>query len=244
MITKQQWRIIHEIDKNKDVFLSMITDGAQKRELENLYGLFKKALNEYALKLSDEAIARAGYQGALKTHKLDASIAGGIANGAAGIGAGIHTANTIDQNNQNIDKVRGDYRAKVFDASQATTKRELAFLSITMRIDEKLDSISDIRKKREKDLEEQYNLAKTCIDKNDNKRAIEILEGMVDYKDAKQLIKDCKNKKQGKLFGGIAIFALIMSAITALIAKVWFLFPMYFVAWFIMGLIVAIKNKL
>lgn len=238
MITKQQWRIIHEIDENKAVYLSFVKDKKTKTELIELYDKFKMAVNDYALKISDEAIARAGYQGALKSHKFDSSIAGGIANGAAGIGAGLHTAHIVDQKNKQIDRQREEYKSKVFDTSQIATRSEAVLISVTMEIYNKLDSVEQIREYKEKQIEELYNSAKKYIEKKEYKRAEEIIETIPDYKDAQELLGKVKYKSHVKGTLIMVVIATVFALIITAISGVWMLFGLIWTFCVIAGIFI------
>lgn len=145
---KAQIRITKEIMENKEVYLSMA--GEKKLALEEYYDRLIPLFNTYYRNLLNETVSRAGYDKTLRTHKVDPYIAGGAAQGIAGVGAGIVTAVNTDTNNKKIDSLRASYKDKVFNDSVATSISEKKVLDIVRIIDDILDSVKPIKEYRDK----------------------------------------------------------------------------------------------
>ena len=78
----------------------------QFKRAEEAYIAFDKALGNYVISIYDNLQSLQDNTQALKAIKIDPYIAGGAANGIAGVGAGISTGIGADIRNQAIDETR------------------------------------------------------------------------------------------------------------------------------------------
>lgn len=215
----EQTRIVKEIADNKELYLVMA--GSKKAELEKLYEKFEPAFSQWYLDLLNELGSRYAYQASLKSPKIDPYIAGGAAQGVAGIGAGIYAAGSAAQRNQRIEADRAYYKDKVFSDTYAKNASEGQVLAIAAKIDAKLDSVARIRNHREAAKEKEYQTARQLMQSSLNTASIEKAKKMFfslgSYKDSASLALACQNKKGGAKQGKVALISLVLSAIIALI---------------------------
>lgn len=219
MINPVQTRMIQQISSNKDKYLSLAGDS--KESLEKLYDKFSKTLTEYSMALMDEIGARQVYNASLKKHKIDPYIAGGMAEGVAGVGAGLYASTSAASRNKAIDASRKSNKYEVIKSSVATAGVEGALINILEKLDEKLNSISEIKEDREKEVENLYLQAKKIVNESSNreeiKKAKDIFLSLGDYKTSALYINKCDNRistlRQRKIF----IFSLFGAIIAPIL---------------------------
>ncbi len=208
MVNAEQARIIFEISNNKKLYLSMAEKEQNYHEIQILYEKFSTEFMSYYNKLSDEVFDRMAYKAALKRHKVDPYIAGGIGQGIGGVGAGIYAARSTAARNAQIDANRAYYKEKVFDSSSATSAVEENLLFLTKNLDALLDSINEIREYRKKEIEKIYfsakELSKKFYSKKNREEAEKKFKSIENYKDSKDLAEKCKSN--GIIFTQSIIF--------------------------------------
>ena len=207
-MTKNQWHLVYEILNNKDIYLNMAE--SKKWELEDLYDQAQPLYRKYSTDVMNEALTLTGQQKAYKEKKIDPFIAGGAAQGAAGIGVGVATAVGSAARNQKIDNWRNYYDQKATEDTAARTVSERHFWDIIKALDAMLNSIPEIRKYRENALEEEYQKAKEMIKSNPS-GAMEIFESLGNYKDSAAMISECKSKNTSSSILAVLVISAIVS---------------------------------
>lgn len=149
MLNDVQTRIVNELNENYKLYLEMAKDSPYYDDLQKTYDKYSKIAAKWYNDLLDEGIARVGYDKALKSHKVDPYIAGGLGQGIGGIGGGLYAAISTAENNARIDEYRAHYKNEVFNASSARSASEASLLEVMGVLDSILDSIPDIKKYRE-----------------------------------------------------------------------------------------------
>lgn len=210
---KAQTRITKEIMDNREIYMNMIGD--QKERLAVLYDELVPLYNKYYRDLLNESMSRMGYSLALKEHKVDPYLAGGAAQGAAGLGAGIVTALHADARNQKIDSNRAAYKKAVFNDSLATSISERKVLDVVKRIDELLDANETIKQYRDQKMEEEYQKAMEYM-KSGSMLAHDIFLSLGDYKDSRSMAEKSIDANNASLVKQVIILSVICSAFVGL----------------------------
>ena len=201
MLTAYETRLIKEISDNKKNYLIMAHGSEKNSEISELYDRFSSVFSNYYSNLVDDTWNRMGYQNALKTHKVDPFIAGGIGQGIGGVGAGIYAAANTASNNAEIDANRAYYEHEVSNSSRSLSSSESSLLSITRQLDSVLDSVSSIKEYREKEKEKLYLEAKELcqkgiLDTESAKKAQIIFDSLGDYKDSITMARECCDRER------------------------------------------------
>ena len=149
-----------ELLQNKDLFISlcMKENPALGARLDSLYEVFTNQFTIYYRDLLDSGLAAAETVKAYKTHKVDPYIAGGAAQGLAGVGAGITTALSASERNKQIDTWRRESASKSSDAkykSSASEKNLLETLTQLETLINESDSIKRYRLEEKRKKEEE-----------------------------------------------------------------------------------------
>ena len=120
-------------DKVLDLGKSLLPTG-EFEDLQKKYTYLSNAYNSYYLSALNTMSALYSQRDAIKAKKIDPAIAGGLAQGAAGIGAGVYTAVKQDQRNKQIDEARSATSQQVHSAniseSRAKTICEQCFYDV------------------------------------------------------------------------------------------------------------------
>ena len=92
------------------------------KHLEIAYKDFIKSYEDYHLAALNSTSALLSQRDALKSKKVDPAIAGGIAQGIAGVGAGIYSAASQVQRNMSIEEARMNASSQVASANAKQTR--------------------------------------------------------------------------------------------------------------------------
>lgn len=243
---KAQQRIVKEIMNNKDLYLSMAED--KKSLLRSYYEDLTPLFNKYYRDLLTESISRAGYANALNERKIDPYVAGGAAQGIAGVGAGVTAAINAGVQNQKIDAMRETYKKQVFNDSLATSISEKKVLNIAKDIDILLDSIEPIKEYRDKKIEEEYQTALEHM-KTGSVLAPDMFRSLGEYKDSAALVEKSIAANNGTLVKQVILISTIISVFIGLFGLVGGLtgylsvFACSFLVCCVMFGIMAFKNR-
>ena len=150
MLTDSQTKKIKELLDNKRKYISLITDKFDKEDAYDLYEQFDTMFARYYGGLQNDIASRTMYDQALRSHKVSPFLAGGAAQGFAGLGAGIYAASQTAGRNARIDADRDKYHDQVLYTSSVLEDAEARLWKITVRLDEFLSSIEEIRDYRSK----------------------------------------------------------------------------------------------
>lgn len=116
--------------------------GENKRRIfeQKFKELSRKTRNVYCSSFSKE-LAVMGYNEAVTTKKVNPFIAGGLANGLFGAGAGIYTAINTANNNASIDNNKKYYEQRITETEQQFTEDEIELYKYSQELYEELDKI-------------------------------------------------------------------------------------------------------
>lgn len=222
-MTDEQMRMIKEIGDNKDVYISLITDEDKKNQVINLYDKYSKEVNIYLKSLVFEISSRVSYDSALKSHKIDPYVAGGIADGLAGRGAGLYTALATKDRNEKIEADRYLYKQEVARRSITTSSDERNLLDTCEKISRILETIPEIKKYKDEKNENLYEKACNLMRESDTfKRkglieAKKIFSTLGEYKQSAVLLNQCEKQlvrsRKALVYGwsvGIAICVFVI----------------------------------
>lgn len=150
---------------NKDIYLSLYMKENPElgTRLASLYEVFTNKFTIYYRDLLDSGLAAAETVKAYKTHKVDPYIAGGAAQGLAGVGAGITTALSASERNKQIDAWRSESASRSSDAkyrSSVSEKNLLESLTQLEALINESDSIKQYRLEEKRKQEEEANKRK------------------------------------------------------------------------------------
>ena len=148
MFTDSQTKKIKELLDNKKLYISLITDKFDREDAYDLYGQFSIAFEKYYNGLQKDIASRTLYGQALSSHKVNPYLAGGAAQGVAGLGAGLFAASQTVGRNAKIDADRNKYRDQVQNTSSYLEFAEEQLWKITVRLDKFLESIDSVREYR------------------------------------------------------------------------------------------------
>lgn len=98
------------------------------QKAEEYYSKLNVVLRKYTAELTKDIIERSSYDNALKSKKVDPYVAGGIADGIAGVGAGVYAAANMADRNERIDAARKEGETRVRQQQQFTSKSEMQLI--------------------------------------------------------------------------------------------------------------------
>lgn len=257
MTTYEQIGLLNELYENKPYYLKLMGDD---KELIELYDQLEKARSKHLDNMYMGVASRAAYGASLKEHKVDPFIAGGAAQGVAGLGAGLYAASSSAARNDRIEAAREYNKRQVLESSMASASSGASLSTIMGRIVSKLNRNESIRAYRNDYKELKYKVAKELM--NDNitiNAARKEFLFLGNYKDSEVLAKQCEEKAKVVKKDNEHKTALITSAVIATLIALFLLFSTWgakdalfftgftFVAAFIMGFIyceirIAIKG--
>lgn len=224
-----QVRIIKDLLNNKDIYLNACKYQKNYYEIEKMYNELTVTFKMYYINMLKENMTRELYIRELKKIKLDPYIAGGLANGIAGIGAGIYSAAVTAENNANIDFNRKalEYSLNNLSGNTSTTERDL--LNKLVKLYDLLNENQKIREYMNKTSEEIYNRCKNemnaSFDYVKMRGISEELLSLGDYKDAKILALKSYNKIKTCRRNLRLTATFVLSLIFTLISGVAVVFP-------------------
>ena len=131
-MTKYEAGRVKKLLDKKDLYLGLAGDSRDivQKKYDEIMPLFQS----YYLNLLNEVSSRQMYDKALKTHKVDPYIAGGIGQGIGGVGGGIFVARSATVYNRNIDENR--------EKAQSAVQRNNTLTSISeTRMREKIEEL-------------------------------------------------------------------------------------------------------
>ena len=94
-------------------------------DLTKKYGWYLDSLSKLTIDANFNYNALAMQQTALKAKKFDPAIAGGLASGVAGVGAGVYSAVSQQQRNNQIDLARAEAAAQVYATGAAANTSKI-----------------------------------------------------------------------------------------------------------------------
>lgn len=215
MTTYEQIGLLTELLEKKEHYIEM--SGNDERLIE-LYDQLEKARSKHVENMYMGIASRAAYGASLKEHKVDPFVAGGAAQGVAGLGAGIYAAGNAAARNDRIDASREYNKKQVFDSSMATASSSASLSTILSSIVGRLNRYEDIRSSRENYKKYKYDSAKRLMENRvliEEARKEFLMLG--DYKDSAELAVQCEIKaktinKQNAHFDALKI-SLILSLV-------------------------------
>lgn len=120
------------LNNKKDLILKTarkVFMNSQYTRLENKFEEYNRSIATYYNSLLDNALALQQNISARKSVKIDPYIAGGLAQGAAGIGAGLYAASSSANRNLQIDKMRIESQIDVLKTNSVMGSAEYVMLS-------------------------------------------------------------------------------------------------------------------
>lgn len=144
---------INALNNNKDAFIiagKKIMNKDEAKDFCEKMNSFNTAVFEYYNSLLDSALALQANINARKTKKVDPYIAGGLAQGAAGLGAGIYAAGTAAARNREIEYQRIATQIEVNQTSATLSSYESRLLYVYKEIIKKIyayDELSELYQK-------------------------------------------------------------------------------------------------
>lgn len=218
MISDSDLGTVLDISKNQDEYIRL---SGNDQDIIELYKRFNKLYGEYYLSLQMEIGNRMSYSSALTTVKVDPYIAGGAAQGLAGIGAGIYAAGSVAERNQRIDDERVYLKQKVQESARLSGSKESQVVQLANIISSALNSIDKIKEYRETKWEADYKTASDLMKKTMNKEALvkarAIFLSMNGYKDSRGCAKRCEELRDGIKQKICLIVSTVMAVIMILI---------------------------
>lgn len=152
---------------------------------------------KYAVQSVNTSMSNLNYAHAQAQRKKDPYIRGGMAQGIAGVGAGIYTAIDISNRNAKIDQSREYWKNEAKKDNEKEKSMECKVISLMNQLLKELLTIPKIKEYREKIIESNYIQAKQLQSKvysfNNIMRAQEKFEVLGNYKDSKQLKLKCND---------------------------------------------------
>lgn len=215
MTTYEQIGLLTELLENKERYIEM---SGNDEELIELYDQLEKARSKHVDNMYMGVASRAAYGASLKEHKVDPFIAGGAAQGVAGLGAGIYAAGNAAARNDRIDASREYNKKQVFDSSLATASSGASLDTVMYRIANKLNRNENIRSSRDLDKEIKYDAAKELMkDRGTIGIARKEFLKLGNYKDSAILADQCEKKEKTINKQNAHIDAIKISLILSLI---------------------------
>ena len=129
---------------NKDKILAVLKTNLSKEEYETIDRSFSElniAHRNYTLALASQVLQGAKYQNALNSKKVDPYAAGGLANGMAGVGAGLYAASRTAERNARIDSARTEGKINTRQAKSETNNAEKELIKIYNSIKDTVYSV-------------------------------------------------------------------------------------------------------
>ena len=205
MMDEQYASLLADLEKNKEYYISK--SSANKGEIKKIYPKFSALLSEYIVALNISMMNSQNYMASLKNHKIDPYIAGGLAQGIGGLGAGIYASYKTAENNQKIEESRIFYEESSRDAKINLKTIEHQLIKVANHLISLLkeDGVFNKTIKQEKKIttEELYEKYRKQILSNESNINLDEMMGFFlsldRYKDSKKLYFLCKKKKEQKL---------------------------------------------
>ena len=203
---KEMLQILLNYQSNRELYISM--SSKYKEAIIKQFDKFEKCMSEYYNSLCIDVNNRNMYSNSLKQHKMSPYIAGGMAQGIAGIGAGLYAANSASERNKQIQATRDRFDSEVTKSSYNLEKAKNKLLTESNKLVDLLEKDGSLERTKKylqeqatkeltKKLIDKYNLFKKQIDDNDDvdyKEAIEVFEKLGGYKESKKYYYICKMK--------------------------------------------------
>lgn len=149
---------------------------------------------------------------ALDAKKIDPAIAGGLAQGAFGLGAGLYAAGSSAVRNQQIDESRKAAAKGVSDAQFSKSVAEARLLSKTKELHEIIQQSPQAVKYRENKKELLYLQSVKKIKSNkkeDIDEAKKNFKMLADYKDSMEMITLADTKKKDNKQAKAVLYSII-----------------------------------
>jgi len=202
---KQYANLLANLEKNKEYYIS--NSSTNKDEIKKIYPIFSALLSEYIVALNISMMNNQNYMASLKNYKMDPYIAGGLAQGIGGLGAGIYASYKTAENNKKIEESRIFYEENARDAKVNLKTLEHQLVKVANHLISLLkeDGVFNKSKKQEKKIttEELYEkYRKQILNNESNINLDEMMEFFLSldrYKDSKKLYFLCKKKKKQKM---------------------------------------------
>lgn len=192
-MTDEQMYLVNNLLNNREKYLNMVPF-EKKSELSQQY---KEMSEAYRQAYSDAVDTMLAINGVYASHKVDPYIAGGLAQGAAGIGAGIAMAGAASIHNAQVEADRFAYQEQLVNAKSSLSFSEQRTLEHANGIMNILESVPEIKELRNRELTAKYE---TAVEQSKSfwhrKRLLEAKESFKDiasYKDSAKLAKKCEN---------------------------------------------------
>lgn len=207
--------LLANLEKNKDYYIS--NSSTNREQIEKIYPKFSILLSDYIVALNISIMNNQNYGDSLRNFKMDPYIAGGLAQGIGGLGAGIYASYKTAEKNKQIDESRILYEENARNATinLKTVEHQLVKVADHLIYLLNEDNVFNKTKKKEKKIttEELYDKYKNQLLNNDSsidlEEAMEFFLSLDRYKDSKKLYFLCKKKKMQKKRNLILIIILI-----------------------------------
>ena len=215
MLTDNQTSLIGELNRNEKKYLNMATD-KEKIELEKLYKEFSIIYKKYVQNEIHHIGNLLVNQKSLETHKINPYIAGGIAEGVAGVGAGVYSAIKTSERNHQIEEQRQTSEIAVKQSRIVTDSNARELISIANKLDKYLNKNIEIKNFRQKDTKNYNNKLKIyneAMEKMKNKKyneAMTLFKKVGNFLDAKKQLQKCEEEKKANNFATIFTIVVII----------------------------------
>lgn len=213
---EQYANLLANLEKNKEDYIS--NSSTNKDEIKKIYPKFSALLSEYIVALNISMMNNQNYIASLKNFKMDPYVAGGLAQGIGGLGAGIYASYKTAEKNKQIEESRIFHEENARDAkvNLKTIEHQLVKVANHLISLLKEDDVFNKSKKQEKkittkELYEKYR--KQILNNESNINLDEMMEFFLSldrYKDSKKLYFLCKKKKKQKMKNIIIIIISII----------------------------------